>query len=361
MATAFLLAICLVAAGTGDAFAHAADRGFVMLLPTGYYLFGGAAAVALSFTVLVLPPPQSLAQLLGARLRLSAIPFDGRMATSLLSFAVVLLLWLAGLFGSRDPLSNPLPLVFWTLFWTGFTMLVGIVGNLWRWVDPWYGVSRLILLVAGRRDRPPFVLPERLGYLGAILLLFGFGWFELIYSSPEDPELLARVLIAYWVFNLVGIVLFGHAAWTGRVELFSVFFAFIARFAIFQRVSGPAGRDEIYLRFPGGRLDHENALPPSGMVFLLLALATVSFDGLMRTFFWLGWIGVNPLEYPGRSAVMVPNTGGLIAMAVILSGAFVAALWLGGRLAALHKPQFEMAGLLVWSIGPIALAYHVSH
>lgn len=357
-----LLAALFLLGGTSAAFAHAADRGFVMLLPTGYYLFGGAAAVALSFTILAFMPPMPLARLLRGRLRLVSLPFDGRLATSLISFAIVVALWLAGLFGSRDPLSNPLPLVFWTVFWVGFTMAVGLCGNLWRWVDPWYGPSRLARLVAGRSGGPPpFVLPVRLGFSGAILLLSAFGWFELIFPSPDDPELLAWVLIGYWLINFAGILAFGHEAWTARVELFSVFFGLIARLAPCQRMRGPEKRDRLLLCFPGGKLEDARPLPGGAMLFLLLALATVSFDGLMRTFFWLGITGVNPLEYPGRSVVMWPNTFGLLAMFALLAGVFVFAVWLGNRFASVSNPFPEAAGLLVWSIVPIALAYHFAH
>ena len=351
-----------LAAASSDAHAHAADRGFVMLLPTGYYLFGGAAAVALSVAVLAFMPPQPLQHLLRRRLRLVRTPFDVRLATSLASFAVILLLWCAGLFGSRDPLSNPLPLVFWSLFWIGFTLLVGICGNLWRWIDPWYGPSRLVLCIAGRAGAaPPLALPQRFGHAGAVLLLFAFGWFELIFPSPDDPELLARVLIGYWIFNLAGVLAFGHQAWTGRVELFSVLFGMIARLSPFQRAAGAGGRDWLYLRSPGGKLTDTESLPASAVLFLLLALATVSFDGLMRTFFWLEMIGINPLEFPGRSEVMLPNLAGLAAAWTVLASCFASAVWLGLRLARLRVPHMDAAGLLVWSIVPIALAYHFAH
>ena len=39
-----------------EAFAHASDRGHVLLLPTGHYIVGGAIAVAASFLALVLLP-----------------------------------------------------------------------------------------------------------------------------------------------------------------------------------------------------------------------------------------------------------------------------------------------------------------
>ena len=45
----------------------------------------------------------------------------------------------AGLLGSRDPLSNPLPLTVWTLLWVGLTLVQGVLGNLWEWINPWLG------------------------------------------------------------------------------------------------------------------------------------------------------------------------------------------------------------------------------
>ena len=104
-------------------------------------------------------------------------------------------------------------------------------------------------------------------------------------------------------------------------------------------------------------------LPPSGVLFLLLALPSVSFDGLSRTFFWLGLNGVNPLEFPGRSAMIGSNTAGLacglpraVPRAVLPRGRRSASGCAGdgGR-------SGEAAGLYVWSIVPIALAYHFAH
>ncbi|MDP6219781.1 MAG: hypothetical protein QF801_06705, partial [Alphaproteobacteria bacterium] len=46
-------------------------------------------------------------------------------------------------------------------------------------------------------------------------------------------------------------------------------------------------------------------------VFTLVLLGTGSFDGFNETFVWLDLIGVNPLAFPGRSAVVVPVILGL--------------------------------------------------
>jgi hypothetical protein len=350
-------AAVIVALSTLAAFAHAADRGFVMLLPTGHYLVGGALAVVASFTVLALIPAGPLDRLARWSMRLGRLPFDGRLVTGTLSFAALLFLVWAGLEGSRDPLSNPLPLVFWTLWWVGLTIACGVCGNLWRWLDPWHAPVRAVLAFAGRRHAPPLAaLPAGLGVAPAIVVFAGFAWFELVFPAPSDPELLAVAVAFYWLFGFAGSLIFGHGPFTGQVECFSVFFAMVSRMA-------PLARDHdgtLRLNLPGAKALAAAPLGVSGTLFLLLALSTVSFDGLLHTFRWLAFIGINPLEYPGRTAVMLPNSLGLAGAFVLLSGAFLACVWLGQRLAGTGG-TLAAAGALVWSIVPIALAYHFSH
>jgi len=386
----------LVALGWATpAFAHAADRGFVLLLPTGYYMLGGAAAVAASFVILALLPPAPLERLATWRLTLGRLGMGGRAWTSMASFLVVCALLCAGVAGSRDPLSNPLPLMFWTVWWVGLTLLVAVAGNAWRWLEPWYGPWRLAqaLMRHGEGAAPPAALPKRLGYWPAIALFAGFAWFELVYPAPDDPYRLAIVLACYWLFNFAGMMLFGHRAWTERVECFSVFFAMIAKMAVVGRGSAAqaapppppdplpgqpaydpsttlrvppllhsAGEEPaLALRLPGAGAADAPPLPASGVLFLLLALSTVSYDGLMRTFFWLDAIGVNPLEFPGRSALIVPNTLGLLAAFAALAALFYGAVALGEKLVPGGPGAARAAGALVWSILPISLAYHFSH
>jgi hypothetical protein len=336
------------------ALAHASDRGFVLLLPTGHYIVGGALAVAASFAVLLWVPAGALARVMTWRLPLTRMP-DERTVVSLLSFLLLGVLVAAGFLGSRDPLSNPLPLTIWTLFWIGLTLVTGLFGNVFAWVNPWRGPYRLVRGSHGQRAPSPML--HRLGYTPAILQFAAFAWFELIYPAPDDPARLAWAVSIYWTVNFAAMLVFGYDNWTRRGECFSVFFRIVSRLAVFER--GDDGR----LRFcaPSGKLVNAEPLSVSGVLFLLVALASVSFDGLMRTFAWLGAIGVNPLEFPGRSAVMVPNTLGLIGMAALLASAFFLAVWLGEKLSGEPVVVKEAAGLLIWSIAPIALAYHFAH
>ncbi|MCT7376399.1 hypothetical protein [Chelativorans salis] len=347
-----VLALC------GPAFAHASERGHVLLLPTQFYALGGAVAVAASFIALVFLPPRTVAGLGERRLPLANLPIDKRAAVSFLSFVFFTLLLYAGISGSRDPLANPLPLTVWTLLWVGLTLAHGLFGNLWGWLNPWYGPWTLFAHLTGRKTGW-LKLPARLGYKPALLLLFAFAWFELIDTAPDDPARLAAAALAYWLFAFAGMCLFGYEAWTGRMEFLSVFFRMLSRLSLFEARKTPKGL-RLSLGLPGGKLMEAQPLPPSGVAFLLLGLASVSFDGLMRTFFWLGLIGINPLEFPGRSAVMWQNTLGLLAVFLCLGAAFALATWAGERLAG-GREWSRAAGLLVWSIVPIALAYHFSH
>ncbi len=340
------------------AFAHASDRGHVLLLPTGHYIIGGALAVAASFAVLFFIDPRRLERLAAKRLIIGARGEALRLPLSLLSFLVLAVLVAAGLFGSRDPLSNPLPLTVWTLLWVGVTLLQGLAGNVWACINPWYGPWRLSCMILRRPpDKPPLAMPAWFAMWPAVALLLAFAWFELIYPAPDDPARLAWVVGLYWLFGLAMAMLFGYEPWMKRGEFLSVFFGMVARFGI-------AGRERsgsLSLGLPGARLATTAALPLSGSLFLLAALGSVSFDGLSKTFFYFSLNGLNPLEFPGRTALMGINTAGLIAFCCLLAGIFFAAVFIGEKLIDSRQSFAVAAGTLVWSIVPIALAYHFSH
>ena len=89
------------------------------------------------------------------------------------------------------------------------------------------------------------------------------------------------------------------------------------------------------------------ALP---VLLITLLIASVSFDGLSESFTWLAWIGINPLEFPGRSAVLLPNTLGLIGAWALVTLAILAATRLG-----------RLPPRVLLSFLPIAAGYHIAH
>jgi len=339
------------------AFAHTGERGFILLLPTGLYVTGGALAVALSFVVMAALPSRMFSRLAERELPLAALPKATGLAASGLALAALALLVVAGFAGSRDPLDNPLPLTVWTLWWVGFTFLVALVGNLWTHFNPWRALHRLAAPLARRIAVHPY--PERLGYWPAVAGLAAFGWFELVYPSPQDPRHVAIAAIAYAAVTLAGMLRYGEARWLDQGETFSVFFriaSWLSPFAI-----DAAGR--LALGIPCRALLRAGPLPKSGIAFVLVALASVSFDGLSRTFWWLSLVGANPLEHPGRSSLLAVNTLGLAATAAALGGLYFAAVRLGSLLASafdglVHGPRY---GDHVAALVPIAFGYHFAH
>jgi hypothetical protein len=340
------------------AFAHAGERAQLLLLPTGLYILGGALAVAFSFAIMALLPSPLFAKTAQLSLPLGTVARAKGVVPSAVAFVLLALLLVAGFVASRDPLANPLPLAVWTLWWIGFSFLVVLVGNLWALLNPWRAAYRLAALLPGLgqlRARPPLAYPGRLGHWPAALLLFAFGWFELVYPAPQDPERLAAAVIAYAVLTLAGMFLFGEDRWLERAEAFSVFFRMVGWLSPFSaRDDGGQthGRLALSVGLPCRGLLAAGALPPGGVAFVLMALGNVSFDGLSRTFWWLGLIGANPLEYPGRTALMAMNTLGLAGTAAALALLYFAAVRLGGQ------TDF---GRWVVAIVPIAFGYHFAH
>src|SRR5262249_45108450 len=77
----------LIATGAPAAgWAHASDKGFVLLLPTGYYLAGGTCAVAASFLLVLLVPEAVVRRAAAWRLDLCTLPRITTAWTSAFAF-----------------------------------------------------------------------------------------------------------------------------------------------------------------------------------------------------------------------------------------------------------------------------------
>lgn len=351
--TVALIAIGLIGS-TGPVHAHASEQGFVLLLPTDVYIMAGALCVAVTVLLLAVLPGAAMARLFRPialiRLHLPTLP----LVTSLTSTVVLLgLIWI-GLTGPRDPLTNLLPLTFWTLWWVGFVSVQGLLGNLWRFVNPWTGIVALIRRLV---DMPPVLrFPTALGHSVAILTFLGFGVFLLADPAPADPTRLARIAGLYWAVTCLGILLFGPR-WLYRAEGFSVLLHNYAALGVMGRKGS-----KLALGLSGWQVMARRSAPPIGLaVFMILMLGSGSFDGLNETFWWLGLLGINPLEFPGRSAVITQNVAGLLIANVLLIAAYGLAVRLGQMLAPSTLTFMQSFRMFAPTILPIALGYHVAH
>lgn len=273
--------------------------------------------------------------------------------TSFLGFFVFLAMLGIGLRGATDPMHNLMTLGFWTGVWILLPLASMLFGNLWRPINPWTGPVRLIRVALGWRGS---VGLSRLGHWPAVAGYAGFVWFQMISLWPDDPATLATLAGGYWLVILVLAVAEGED-WLDRGEFLTVLFGMIARVSpIWHAREGSGVR--LMAGWPGTQVLSMPPLAPSAMVFVSLALAALTFDGLMETFWWQALIGQNPLEPMGRSAVQGVNTAGLIAVWA-LTGLM---LWAGitfGR--ALAGPGSFAAGPVMLAFLAIASGYHAAH
>ena len=331
------------------ALAHASERMVILTLPTGRYMLGAALAVALTAVAGALAPrlprPRPL-----ALFRLPDLP--AQLGSWLAAAAVVALIVL-GVLGPRDPLGNLLPLIVWTFVAVALPLASLALGNLWGAIDPWTGPATALRRFLGW-DRSLGL--ARLGHLPAVAGLLGLAWFEIVALAPDDPAVLARVVLLYWLLYLALATLEGPA-WLARGEALTVYLGFVAKIAPLWRERG-----RLMLGLPGAQIVAMPALGPGAAAFVALMLASVSFDGLRDTFCWLAFLGLNPLEFPGRSAVVRANTLGLLAAWALTLASILAAIALGRRLAGARRGRFRAeAGPAMLAFLPIAAGYHAAH
>jgi len=361
--------VILLVSIPGTVWPHAGERGFVMLLPTHLFMIGGTAVVALTFVIALAVP--SLWAIDKVVRSWKIFKWHGNFALlfpSYLSLAFLIILIIAGHSGSTDPLANPLPMVTWSLLWIGLVFTHVLLGNVWVFINPWRAIDHLLgLLSPGARSESAPILkyPMAFGYWPAVALLIAVVWFENFFPSPQDPGLLANVVTGYLVLTIIGMRLFGRKIWLEHVEILSVYFRMVSwlapvKWTVDEFDGGPV-RGCTAINYPCAQLITLKPLTVSATVFVLSALAAVSFDGFSHTFRWLGLVGANPMEYPGRTDLLPFNTAGLIGACIVLILAYGGAVALGYTRDRQVKNETGLGAKLAISMVPIAFAYHVAH
>ena len=342
------LAVAGLALFPGVAFACALPPSVILTLPTGHYITAAALTVAL--TALMGAAAHRLPALT-PRLVWERPVLVPAVVLSYLAFLAFLGLVFVGLFGERDPMHNLMTLVFWTGVWIAVPLASMLFGNLWGALNPWTGPVRIARTLLGRKTG---IGLARLGHWPAVVGYAGFVWFQMVSLYPDDPAVLAQVALVYWL-AIFGLAVAEGEDWLQQGEFLTVLFGFIAKVAPLWHE--PAGaRTRLMRGWPGTQVLAMPALSPSAVVFVSLALAALTFDGLAETFWWQALIGENPLEPTGRSAVMWQNTAGLLGVWVLTLGLILGAILLGRRVGGGFA-----TGPVMLSFLAIAAGYHAAH
>jgi len=348
-----LIALLACLTAPGRALAHASEQGLVLLLPTDLYIAGGVAAVALTVLLLAVLPARAIMRAFRPIPLTRASLRRLQPATSGLALGLLALLVLAGLRGPQDPLGNPLPLFIWTVFWIGLVTVQALLGNVWAWVNPWTGALLLIRRLTGARAvlRLPASLAQGIG----LLTFVAFAYLLLADPAPADPTRLARLVALYWTTTLILALIFGPR-WLRRAEGFGLVLGLYARLAMLGRRHG-----RLCLGLPGWQITR---MPPPSLIAAILCvvlLGTGSFDGLNESFAWLSLNGINPFEYPGRSAMIGRTMLGLLGLNLALLGILALCIRAGLWLVRAKLSPSQGFRLFAPAILPIALGYHIAH
>lgn len=141
--------------------------------------------------------------------------------TRAFAVSVLGLVVLAGRLGSDDELENLAPALVVGVGWPLLVLGSLLCGTLWRWVDPWDTIGRLI----DRDDLstpPPHVWP-------AVALAVPWMWYLSAYSRPLDPRSVGVAVAIYSVATISGAMAFGRARWLGSAEPLGLLLSWVGR------------------------------------------------------------------------------------------------------------------------------------
>ena len=333
------------------------------------YLYAAAGVVVISFVLVVL--------FAGDQVGAKAIEYPRRPLPWLVSIARsswprivggvigvagLLATVTTGLFGSTNPVLNPAEYLVWIYFWAGLVIVSGLVGNLWYLVNPWSAIYDVVNRIVGLR--PVWKLPTSLGVWPATAAYFAFACLELTSGMANRPWLVALVAVIYSVVTLAGMFLFGRDEWLEHCEGFTVLMDIVGRFSPIEAERDEEGRiSMVYLRPWGVGLLKPSPTGWDRVVFVILMLSTLAFDGITWTPAWQSFtVDLEPIWLPmGAFGFFFVRTFGLILLSIAFLLVFITfmelVIYLGRRKVDLTATISSFALTLV----PIALVYNAAH
>jgi hypothetical protein len=395
-----LLVVALVGLSLRTAYAHGFGERYDLPVPLDLFVVGAAATVALSFVVIGLFVRSESAGLRYPRYNLLRTPVLGAVIASplllglirLASVALFGLVVAAGLFGTDRPLDNLTPTFVWIIWWVGMGYVSALLGNLWRLLNPWAIVYDWVSwLTSASRGSSILSYPSRWDVWPALLAFLAFAWAENAYPSAAKPGNLGMMIVLYSAVTWAGMATFGKHQWLAKGEAFSVLFGFFSRFSPTEvrvanrRVCGAcefdcrideecvdcyscferAARDEreLNLRPYGVGLTLPKRVSLATAAFVVLALATVTFDGLSETSLWVDFQNLvwAPISSLGGNTTAVVKTLGLILVPLAFLVVYLGFSWGIRQLSEETASIQEVARTFVFSLIPIALAYNMAH
>ena len=210
---------------------------------------------------------------------------------------------------------------------------------------------------------PVWKLPN-VGVWPAAAAYFAFACLELTTGMANRPWLVATLALAYSAVTLAGMILFGRDEWLEHCEGFTVLFGIVGRFGPVEAERDESGRiSMVYLRPWGVGLLKPSPTGWDRVVFVILMLSTLAFDGILATPAWQDFnLALEPIWLPmGAFGFFFVRTLGLVLLTIAFLLVFITfmelVIYLGKRNVDLKATVSAFALTLV----PIALVYNAAH
>ncbi len=334
--------------------AHAFGQVYNLPVPLWLYLYGGGAAVILSFVVVgfVVDRPASAKAVVSGR-KLGTLSDWVLWLVRLLSLALFVAIILAGWYGTQDSNGNIAVTFVWITFYLGFAYLCLLLGDLWQLVHP----VRTVISLASKL-KPLVAYPRWLGSWPALITYVVFIWLETLSNGYAIiPANLSRLLVAYFVLTLGGVVAFGED-WYAHGDFLSVFFHFFGSLSPISHEN-----KKIILRSPLSGLLSESVADLGRLVFILFMLASTAFDGLRDTqsfALFYNWLVGNIPTLVSWGPTKIRLVVLLISPLAFLS-IYAVFIRLIKVLVATKQTTKQLMFSFAPSLVPIAIAYNIAH
>jgi hypothetical protein len=237
--------------------------------------------------------------------------------------AFVILLGLAvaaGRLGVDDQLENLAPALVVGAAWPLVVAMSVVVGPVWRWIDPWDAIARVVLRDAPGR-RPGHVWP-------AAAVAVPWVWYLSAYDESLDPRSVGAAVGVYTLFTVAGCLAFGRVRWLSSGEPFGIVLSWMALLPR-RGLAGwdpPRGAEALLGVFAGGVLFGavRRSAPLWGRFdagdrrMLVAAAGLLALSAATAALFTGAAVGARRLGAPGAVAVAAVPAVAAIAVAVAM-------------------------------------------
>lgn len=340
--------------------AHAFGALYTLPIPLWLYLFGGGAALIVSFLIIGFFTSTKhefkfAEKLIKNKLLLKVLEFSLRFLKVLIPLFFLISI-IAGFIGSPLPSENFAPNFFWIILLLGLTYLIGIFGNFWQFANPAQILSSLLFKEAAILN-----YSKKIAYWPGLLFYFLLIYIELLSGGLGTVvHILAILILVYFLITLFGCFLFGSQNYLKQADFFTIFFNIFGKIGIFRFDS----KGKIYLRWPFLGLVTEKVDHFSLLLFILFMLSSTAFDGFRSSATWLK-IYFNNLKFLenlfGDNGFLVAHITLLILSPFLFLSLYLLAVFLMKTLTKSKDSIFKLALEFGYSLVPIAFVYNIAH